>query len=211
MSKRILILTDSLALPRTFPEVCEHEFTWPENLKSQGHVIHQVSIGGATSRDLLNQIPYHKSFKPDVVILQVGIVDCAPRFLKKYEINLLRKIPYLGNKIIQKLNNKWVKKYRKLSYISPFEFRDNIKGIVSSFDNAKIFILGIIPASMDYENLLPGVTQNIRAYNSILKSFNALFFDLETILKNGIMSDHHHLNREGHKYIAKIIKESLNA
>lgn len=41
--KKILIITDSLALPREKPEICAFEDTWPELLKkNKKFQIHQV-------------------------------------------------------------------------------------------------------------------------------------------------------------------------
>src|SRR5688500_17972440 len=89
--KKILIITDSLGLPRAVPEVCSYEQTWPFLLNNAGYQIHQVSIGGATVSELYRQLEYHYLFLPDLVIVQSGIVDCAPRALGKFESLLLNK------------------------------------------------------------------------------------------------------------------------
>ena len=53
---RLLLLTDSLGNPRRVPEEVPFERAWPQLLVADGdYVIHQISIGGGTSRDLLNQ------------------------------------------------------------------------------------------------------------------------------------------------------------
>ncbi len=68
--KKILVITDSLGLPRKDPEECLYENTWPILLKKNGFIIHQVSIGGATIDQLYRQVAYHKLFNPDIVIIQ---------------------------------------------------------------------------------------------------------------------------------------------
>lgn len=83
-----MILTDSLSLPRVFPEKCKFEDTYPYLLRRMGLHVHQVSIGGATSDTLVSQLHYHLPFNPKIIILQVGIVDCAPRFARKSEVFL---------------------------------------------------------------------------------------------------------------------------
>ena len=90
LNNKILLLSDSIALPRVRPEKVTFEETYPNLLRQKGFKIHQVSIGGATSTTLLSQLHYHIHFSPDIVILQVGIVDCAPRFANKYEIFIIR-------------------------------------------------------------------------------------------------------------------------
>lgn len=126
--KRVLILSDSLALARTKPEICLYEDTYPAFLK-KGFEVHQVSIGGATSADLLKQVHYHKSFNPDVVILQVGIVDCAPRFISRKELDFTYAIGAIGKGLRYMLNKKWIKQIRKISYINKAEFKENLNKI----------------------------------------------------------------------------------
>ncbi|MFU1858155.1 SGNH/GDSL hydrolase family protein [Sphingobacterium sp. NGMCC 1.201703] len=210
MSKRILILSDSLALPRSQPEVCSYENTWPELLKGKGFTIHQVSFGGGTSVDLLSQVLYHKSFNPDIVILQVGIVDCAPRFMTKLELSIARKMGILGRILIKALNRKSIKRLRKINYVGPIEFSNNIRKICESFDRTPVFVLGILDAGEKYEKILPGVSKRISQYNKILSTYG-LFISVEDFDRRGIMTDHHHLNEFGHRQIEKKILNNINA
>lgn len=90
--RRILVITDSLGLPRDYPERCIYSDTWPALLKKDGHIIHQISIGGATVSELADQLlSYHLSFCPDVVLFQSGIVDCAPRAFTRNELFFVKK------------------------------------------------------------------------------------------------------------------------
>ncbi|MCE9540508.1 MAG: SGNH/GDSL hydrolase family protein, partial [Bacteroidetes bacterium] len=123
---KILIMSDSLALAREKPEKVFYEETWPAFLKRKGHDVLPICIGGATSDDLLRQVAYHKPFLPDIVIIQVGIVDCAPRHFTQLEILLLRKIPFFGRVALKFFNKPFVRKIRKISYVSPNKFRQNI-------------------------------------------------------------------------------------
>lgn len=76
--KRIILFTDSLALPRMVPEVTSYEDTYPYLLRKEFEVF-QYSRGGTRIVDLSDQAPYYQQYKPDCVIIQSGIVDCAPR------------------------------------------------------------------------------------------------------------------------------------
>lgn len=200
MTKRILILSDSLALPRNIPEVCTYNETWPILLRKNGFDVHQVSIGGATSEDLLRQAPYHCSYNPEIVLIQVGIVDCAPRFMTKMELSLVRKLPF-GHLIIRAINTKSVKKIRKIQYIPPKSFKKNIESIDLIFRNAHTIFIEILPVVAEYEKLLPGVRRNVEVYNEILKNSARKTININDIGRDGIMSDHHHLNALGHQYI----------
>ena len=115
---KILILTDSLGLPRFEPEPCFFEETWPILLKEIYSNIHQVSIGAATSQIILKQVNYQKAFNPDLVILQVGIVDCAPRFMTRKELDLTYALGIFGKGLRFLFNRNWIKKLRNISYIN---------------------------------------------------------------------------------------------
>lgn len=207
-SIRVLIFTDSLALARSTPEICSHQSTWPELLKREGHMVHQVSIGGATTTDILNQVHYHLSFNPDVVILQAGIVDCAPRFMSKVELGVCRRIPFVGKPIIQLMNTANIRKLRNLTYVSKTTFESNVSKIIRFFDGIPVLILGIISATDEYEKQLPGVGENIIAYNKILGKFDN-FMTMQEVDRSCLMSDFHHINAKGHEVIFRKISSYL--
>lgn len=203
---KILLLTDSLALPRESPEICKYEQTWPYLLKKSGYEIHQCSIGGATSTDLLRQAHYYKSFNPDIIIVQVGIVDCTPRFINRKEKYLLTKIPKIGNRLIGILNNPNLRKRRKITYISREKFLENIKSIKKLFNHrSRVFFVEII-GGQGYDSLLPGVYDNIEVYNNLLyKVSEVIEYNHEDIT----MNDYHHLNEKGHICLFQAISKNI--
>lgn len=211
MSKRVLVLSDSLALPREKPEVTKYEDAWPALLAKSGYEIHQVSIGGATSEDLLKQCSYHLSFRPEIVIIQVGIVDCAPRFMTQFEIACCRRIPIIGKFFIKLLNRKLIKRIRKVTYVKLERFERNIQKMYSSFTEARVLLIGILPGSDEYEGQVPGVKKNIEKYNAVIRHRYNGYIDVSDIDRSGIMSDFHHLNTYGHKCIYEKIMKVLNA
>ena len=73
--KRILLLTDSLAMPREEPELTLYEDTYPYLLRKKYEVF-QFSKGGGLMKEFVEQTFYYNQYRPDVVILQIGIVDC---------------------------------------------------------------------------------------------------------------------------------------
>lgn len=206
---KILILTDSVGLPRSKPEFCSFEDTWPVLLRKNDRNIHQVSIGAATSQVLLKQVTYQKAFKPDLVILQVGIVDCAPRFMSNKELDFTGALGTIGRGLRFLFNRKWIKKLRNISYINELDFKSNISNIQSDFD-CPIMAIGILPASSEYEIFLPGVTNKIKLYNDILEQNVKYFLNTNEILGcGGIMTDHHHLNKSGNHYLFKKIDDFI--
>ena len=209
MSVNILILSDSVALPRQEPEHTNYTDTWPNLLKENGYTVFQCSIGGATLPDIRKQCFYYNPscYKIDAVILQCGIVDCAPRFLRKYELAFFQRLPKIGPKIIQLLNKNWIRKLRGITYTSKLRFEKNIKSICNYFINNNIYFISIVPPNENYEVILNGITKNIKAYNDILFNHTNVI-DINGIETFGVMPDHHHLNKEGHQFVCdKIIKQ----
>lgn len=101
MKPKLLIFTDSLGLPREKPEIVEYNQTWVNLLKANFEIL-VFSFGGGTVDQMYSQIAYLKMFNPDFVIVQSGIVDCAPRALKQYELEIIKRSRLLskifGNK-----------------------------------------------------------------------------------------------------------------
>lgn len=209
-TKRLFILSDSLALPRLVPETCYYDDTWPAMVKANFNFnVHQVSIGGATSRFLLRQAEYHQAFNPDIVVVQCGIVDCSPRFVTAFEKEIINKIPLFKNKILKFLNKPSVRKKRKITYVSKEEFRSNLMALKKKFPAAQFVFIGIVPGDEQYEKKLPGICKYVEEYNLELKNLDAGFISLAEMPKAGLMSDFHHLNATGHEYVFKALKPFL--
>ena len=90
--KKVLVIGDSLSLPRPDGKVKVHE-TWLSKLMSQmqKHNFHQACRRGMHSKDALETYVKGSFLKSsfDYLILQVGIVDCAPRYLTENELSLI--------------------------------------------------------------------------------------------------------------------------
>jgi hypothetical protein len=209
MTKRILLLTDSLSLPRSKPEICSLEQTYPELLRSANYTVCTVAIGGANSADLLKQIFYFEGMTFDYIFIQSGIVDCTPRFLKRTELKILRSIPFIGNRIIGLLNKNWIRNFRNITYTPPKKYEQHIQKFITGFPKQKVYFIGILPANEAYEQAVKNVTNRINQYNLILSN-TGNYISMENIPNAGIMSDHHHLTAAGHVYIFESIKKLIN-
>ena len=209
MTKRILLLTDSLSLPRSKPEICTLEQTYPELLRRANYIVCTVAIGGARSTDLLKQMFYFEGMTFDYIFVQSGIVDCTPRFLKRIELKILRSIPFIGNKIVGLLNKPRIRNIRGITYTPPKKYAQNIQKFIAGFPKQKVFFIGILPANVAYEQVVKNVTKRINQYNSILSN-TGNYISMENIPRAGIMSDHHHLTAAGNAYIFESIKKIFN-
>lgn len=200
---KIQIFSDSLALPREVPEMVYYEETYPAKL-SKDHIVAQYSKGAGTIKDLLDQTFYYKMFCPDAVILQSGIVDCAPRPFTQFEehfftLNFFTK----GCKaILKRLTKSWLRTLRKVAWTKPKKFRFFCEQFKKAYPGTPILAIGILPPRPEYENLAKGISKRIDEYNSILKDvFGENYIDTSGMPDDGIMSDHHHLTSVGHQYI----------
>ncbi len=212
--KRVVILSDSLALPREEPEVTFVEDTYPFLLKADYEVF-QFSKGGGLIHELREQAHYYRQYKPDIVLLQCGIVDCGCRaFSRKEELffqsNIIGRL--IRRVIAETLTTKRLRNWRKKSWTTPKEFTNNCKRIIDVFDGSTVYALSILPISDDYEAKVPGIRKKSEEYNAILHNcFGNRYIDLSDIPSDCIMSDYHHLNKTGHKFVAKKIMETLTS
>jgi lysophospholipase L1-like esterase len=198
---KILILTDSLSLAREHEgKIISYEETYPYLLKKQfPHIDFSFTcIGGATIEILYSQLDYYKYFRPDLVILQCGIVDCAPRAFSPFERKIINK---LGLVKLLKKTIYLLRKHRGYKYTSLKDFKKYSKKFKTLLEpNSNIYSIGILPASSSYEAKVPGIQKSIKKYNEILSN-NFLFISTNDFPEDGFLSDFFHLNSKGHKII----------
>lgn len=209
---RILVLTDSLGLPRGSPSSLEPEQTWIGHFKKHfiDSEIVQLSVGGFTTSDLLEQLTYYKHYNPDVVLVQIGIVDCAPRAIRKDEY-FLKRLLQLITKILPTIGKKvygFIRKHRNESYVSLSVFERNVTFVLCQL-SCPVFWVSITGACF-YENILPGVSKKIILYNAVLKKvMKEKYIDCLGIDDSCFMGDGHHLNTQGHKMLWQIIHRKI--
>lgn len=202
---KIILLTDSVALPRKFKEgVVQWEETYIYKLKTRfpDYEFINVSIGGASIKDLRKQVNYYKILEPQIVILHCGIVDAAPRAFGRIELELIKKAHLLR---FSKPFVKFLRRYRGHHYAKADEFGSLLKQIKEALGAEKFITLGIIPASDDYEKIMPGIKHSIERYNQILQK-TSTFLSTAEMPKAGICEDYHHINGIGQDYIFNLVK-----
>jgi hypothetical protein len=212
--KKILVITDSLGLPRTEPQCVNDSEAWPHMLAN--HVEHEVytfTRGGATSSDIVQELGgYLGAYTPDIVIVQVGIVDCAPRALTRTELKVVSVLPVIGKlvNLVVKRFRKNIVMARKITYTNKNKFRLNVELIRKKFDSSKVYFVSILPALEKYEKYNPGVTKNIADFNEILEKQGDYITPYTFSILDAItMSDFHHLNKNGHKIVFNAVLKEL--
>ncbi len=205
---KVLVLSDSLAAPRTEPELLPYESTWPVLLAESvpDALIYQVSIGSAIASDLLYQTRYWKAFFPDLVIVQAGLCDCLPRAFKLWEIGLLGKL--FGESRVQRLTARYavsIRKRRGIHYTPIESFKKTITDFKNIFPN--LVWIKIVPGMESEERRLPGHIENIRQFNmAIEEMLPDRHLNTGDISADDLISDHFHLNVRGHQKIMERVR-----
>lgn len=205
----VLLISDSLALPREQPEKVTLEETYFSMLQKANPEVNfiQLFMGGASLPFLYAQSSYYTAVNPDLIFVQSGVVDCAYRAFLKYEQAFLNKLKIkIPKKYLPKL-----RKYRNKRYTQPEAFRANVKSIQKLFGKDKLFWISIMPAILEWETVVPGISKSIDTYNEILKEEVGENLLAEDAKKEWIMSDFHHLNKIGQECIFHRINKRINA
>lgn len=210
----MLLITDSLGAPRSVKgETIIYEQTWVfmfSHYMRNHHGFDVISItqNGLSAEEVL-QLTKEKLtlYEATIIIMQYGIVDCAPRILKEKEIQLLQllRLSTFVHKILSK-HHAFFSKLRNLQYTEIRKFKELIKQVHDIFkkSNIKVINIPIAPACQGYIRKSPEIMNNILLYNGILKMHCDFFLDSaydNVDLENIFLSDLHHLNQTGHQII----------
>ena len=197
-------------------EGVEYESTYPFLLAQNGHeVICKSKRANDTKiqslkQNILDDVLF---LNPDVVIIHLGIVDCAPRLFTRRETRLLNLVPISVSKIIINLFSKHrykITKMRKISYVNAVNYRVNLSKIIKEIqsENRKIILIKILDTNSSNLQRSFGFQENIEKYNMIIDDI-AIAFDLDildpNLCNNGLLPDGIHINKKMHDYIAKKI------
>lgn len=207
----VLLLTDSLAFPRSEPEFVPYEQTWVALLKQSFPQIDFVHCGrgGATIVDLFKHSAYyHGTIQPALVLVQSGIVDCAPRALTVIEQQVLQRLPIIGSLVLSlvRRNTAKLRRWRGMSYTSLDSYEAWIESFERLFTN--VHWIGILPADAEYESRVQGIGAAIDRYNAVLRRRN--YISTADFTSSDIMSDRHHLNAAGHHRLAARLTETVH-
>ena len=195
---KILAITDSLGLPRRNASVSEED-TYLDLLAKE-HRVKDLSYGGLTVKDhrLLstNVLPYFADGWFDLGIVQLGIVDCAPRpFPRCVGRYIPRELAYALRPYIQRIY------YWQYTPIKAFRFYyfELIKAMRRVCK--EVITIPILPARRWTEKRSPGLSKEIRRYNQIIEDTGC-----DTVLScceaaNIDTTLDLHLTKEGHKQI----------
>ena len=218
MSQRIILIGDSLLMPRPQQGLVYEDTYGYLALKTLKD--YEVIIKGKYSNDTSIQSKPDvlkteiEILNPDMVFIQLGIVDCAPRLFSKAEINILKKLPsFLRQGIVNFLSKRrrfFTKLFPKV-YIKKVDFEKNMRNILESITacNAITAIINISRTSKENMFRSFNYENNITEYNEILfklsREYNCQMVDLCSIVESEpsyLLPDGIHLSRQGHRRLA---------
>jgi acyl-CoA thioesterase I len=234
--KRLLlrIYGDSLGMPRNFTGIHYSE-TYPELLKvaleREGWKVdlYNRSKGGVTIAELhtlaLND---HKYFGdvPEIVVIQCGIVDCAPRPISGRMRRLIGRLPEkFRSPVVAFLHSKRsriLKSGFRWRVTEPPQFREMYTDLLraASQHGQHMVAVSIAPTTLAMEEHSPGLLSSIVLYNDIIRFavrevgsgihyvdvHNAVLQEPDGLARWIDSADGHHITREGHQlYSAHIL------
>lgn len=222
-AKKILVLGDSLTFGRPKYQIT-YDDTWPGLIETAGFKVFHRGTGGADSTAVLNEARHLYVYTIDEVsnlqlpfdlcLIQVGIVDCAPRIFPRKLNRIIGLFPG-GGKLVTRLSRfgSLVRLVGK-PWVSLKKFEKNILtiyDICSELATKVVFIEIAKPAHYLIDN--SGDFSNVvHEYNSVLRNVlddNYLpVFETED-LGNLLLPDGHHLTKDGHKRIADKILDFI--
>ncbi len=217
--KLILCIGDSIGMPRDGVIYAE---TWfyllSENFKEH-HFIYSFKRA-LTTDELINK-DFLEFINPNYVVLQIGIVDCAPRYFRKgsfVEI-FVNKLPKLLRDNFWKIKKKISQRKKNFSYVSEHKYKENI---ISYIDRCmklgieKVFILPIILPGTKMIKSNPQIVEQLNRYNLILNEVELIYEKVHLIKFNlpftesDFVDDGYHLNSSGQKIVGRSLIDNLS-
>jgi hypothetical protein len=166
-------------------------------------------VGGATIKKLFQYSEYfHETLDPELVFIQSGIVDCAPRALKEIEFQILLRIPFLGKWLLNfiRINSNLIRGVRNIQYTNLSDYSSHILNFEKKFK--KIVWIEVLPPIKEYNDRVKNIGNNINLYNSEIRKRE--YISCKHFNRNHVQSDFHHLSSLGHVELANIISQKID-
>lgn len=219
--KKILIITDSLGVPRLKPEAVLDDQVWTYRLFNDlkyKYSFYLYTVPGLHTNMLVSSLNNQLgAYQPDIVILQIGIVDCAPRALREIERKIIARFPNIIQRlIVEFVQNNYARLvvHRNITYVSLNQFSENLLKLREAFFSTQFIVVPIAPSNLAYEKKNPKIKSSILRYNQALSTVfkDSLMYDIfpKECLDDIFLSDNHHLNCKGHDYIFQTLSRLLS-
>ena len=232
---KISILADSLALPRedvggddllevTYP------FLLDQSLRARfggaAPLIFERGMRRRTIEYVIDEWNEQVELrKPEVVIVHVGVVDCAPRVFLRREGAFVANIRFswFRNRILKFTHDhrRRIVQFRRKVYVPLPRFERLVQTVVQKARETgvqSLVFINIIRPPDFVEERSPGFQNNVIAYNRVLQEQTkhpfVTLIDLNGIVEDGggcekLTIDGIHLNERGHVLLAEKLEQVL--
>lgn len=240
--KKIVVLGDSICLPRAkgagnIPYESTYPYLLDQALRrrygAESPIVIECGMRSRTIRDAVsdwNEEVYLKA--ADIVIVQVGGNDCAPRVFQSWEQRMLERMPFRG---LRYRILRFERKYRrqlllampKRVFTTLKAFWTKVGELVARAEHQKLdrlILITIMPVTEKINYHLPGVGKAVHQYNEAFLAHasnpRVRVIDVgELYQRHGgieaVSLDGMHINEFGHKVLAaeleRVVTESLEA
>ena len=227
----ITILGDSLSMARIENGISykdTYSYLLSEYIKKDYLVLNKSKRGNTITNQISIQNIYDDviSTNSEYFIIQIGIVDCAPRIISMKEKVILR---YLFSEKIQNIYIGFKSKYRRFitkyfpkTYVSLDAFKDNyihlIEAILKQSNVKKIVVINIADTNLKNKNKSFGFENNIINYNKIIKHLSLLYpdkiniidlYSLSNLNDDILLNDGIHISKYAHVILANEIEKLI--
>lgn len=232
---KIVVMADSLAMPRqegegnipfeaTYPYLLDQSLR--RQLGKQAPVIIERGMRRRTIEYVLDEwFELVELRAPDVVVVHVGIVDCAPRVFLRRERQFVENLrpAVLRNFVLNfvRKHRRAVVRMRGRAYVPPQRFRALVAQVIQKAKQDRLRLLVFVniiapPAAMEERS--PGFNENVATYNQILQEQaqgeGIRLIDLNQLISAGggsekLTIDGIHINEAGHAMLAREIENHI--
>jgi len=224
----VVILSDSLSLPRFDNDaIITYEQTYPyllqEKIGADTKIINRGIRGITTNslRDFQYLFDNLLIYSPKIVILQIGIVDCAPRL---FSTNFRRFLRFVKNDKIRnfiiypfKTYRRFFTKYFPIRLVNKNQFKSNLEYFLGKMrlENICVKVVNISNTNPTNDKRSFGFNKSVNEYNVILKDLAEKYdFDIIDINKFSqrdsiILDDGIHYTNQGSLLLADLLYESI--
>jgi len=220
---RALIIADSLALPRGDVDYAQ---TWPAMLAARMTDIAWINRAQrlATTERLNHEgnggADCLEFYRPNLVILQLGICDCAPRVLHRRTAAFVHRLPFgLGRRVPAWLERRRGRKVDNC-FVPEHAYEANLRSYLTraAGQATRVIAIAIMPASPRFAAKNPRAVEQIARYNAVLGRLSAEFDDFRVLnpfadasALEDMFVDGYHLNERGAREVADRLEPLVQA
>lgn len=220
--KKVLCISDSLGLPR--PQVLYTD-TWISLLRQQRKDYDFIAdFHRNATTDTLSQWEYGEHllfYEPKIIILQLGICDCAPRYLRttSFWYRLLNHLPEKFSSNCWKIFKTFRKRNINRTDVSLDKFRLNVEQYIKQCIHNNVEKIIIIKIAAPGEAMLknnPLIKSSIKLYNQVYEEIAAKYSQY-VILTDPLhigdnscyVADGYHPNGKGNRLVADALVKAI--